>query len=177
MGVLWVYKCLAGRWDIDQCCSAIIRAIMQDRPQAVWLERFLGWEGYDKTLLRMANELRLQHLPVEWKKLDRREDAKMLRIGGTLPWLTSRKLWLFAGMDRYDKVRGQLLKWPKISGHDDDADCLGHLCEVPHGAAGIPAPPSPGTMADRVREMHRERAMAEGAERFQFGGTGSGIVS
>src|SRR5215471_6708 len=114
MGVLWVYKCLAGNWDSDEACTNILAAIMQDRPQAVWLERFLGWEAYNNILMSKAVALGMQQLPVEWRKLDRRTDAKTMRIGTPLSWLIDRKLWLFAGMLHYDKLINQLKKWPKI---------------------------------------------------------------
>jgi hypothetical protein len=177
MGVLWVYHCIAGNWDSDQACNAILLAIIQHRPQAVWLEKFLGWEAYNNILMSKAAALQLQQLPVDWKKLDRRPAAKTLRIGTPLSWLIDKKLWLYAGMPYFDKLTNQLLKWPKIPHHDDFGDCLGHACEAPHGAAGTPAPPPGGTMMDRVRKMHRDREERIGMDGFGGGGTGSGIVS
>jgi hypothetical protein len=177
MGLLWVFKCLAGNWDSDQACTNILAAIMEHRPQAVWIERFLGWEAYNNILMSKAAALGLQQLPVEWRKLDRRPNAKTIRIGGVLPWLSDRKLYLFAGMLHYDKLRGQLLKWPKIPHHDDFGDCLGHAVEVPHGAAGIPAPPANINTFDYVRQLHAQHAAKQEAQTFAAGGTGTGIVS
>lgn len=176
MGTLWVYECLAGNWDSDQACKAILGAILQHRPQAVWIERFLGWEAYNNVLMREAGAIGLQQLPVEWRKLDRRPDAKILRIGTPLNWLISGKLWLFAGMKDYDKLINQLKKWPKIPHHDDYGDCLGHACEAPHGAAQIPAPQSYDPMA-HIRQLHAQNAARQSAEQFGGGGTGTGLVS
>jgi hypothetical protein len=176
MGVLWVYECLAGNWDSDQACSAILGAIMQHRPQAVWIERFLGWEAYNNVLMSKAATLGLQQLPVEWRKLDRRPDAKTLRIGTPLAWMINGKLWLFAGMLHYDKLINQLKKWPKIPHHDDFGDCLGHACEAPHGAAAVP-PPKPANTMDYIRALHAANLAQQEAERFGGGGTGTGIVS
>ncbi|HEX3091525.1 MAG TPA: hypothetical protein VHW72_02815 [Candidatus Angelobacter sp.] len=177
MGVLWVYHCIAGNWDSDEACTNILQAILWHRPQAVWIERFNGWEAYNNILVAKAAALNIQQLPVEWRKLDRRQNAKTIRIGVPLSWMKDRKLWLFAGMPWYDKLIKQLLKWPKIPHHDDEGDCLGHACEVPHGAAGIPAPGPQGTMGDKVRQMHRQAAENAGVPGFNPGGTGSGIVS
>jgi hypothetical protein len=176
MGVLWVYECLAGNWDSDQACSAILGAIMQHRPQAVWIERFLGWEAYNNVLMSKAATLGMQQLPVEWRKLDRRPDAKTLRIGTPLAWMINGKLWLFAGMLHYDKLINQLKKWPKIPHHDDFGDCLGHACEAPHGAAAVP-PPKPANTMDYIRALHAANLAQQEAERFGGGGTGSGLVS
>jgi hypothetical protein len=176
MGVLWVYECLAGNWDSDQACTAILGAIMQHRPQAVWIERFLGWEAYNNVLMSKAATLGIQQLPVEWRKLDRRPDAKTLRIGTPLAWMINGKLWLFAGMLHYDKLINQLKKWPKIPHHDDFGDCLGHACEAPHGAAAVP-PPKPANTMDYIRALHAANLAQQEAERFGGGGTGSGLVS
>ncbi len=175
-GVLWVYECLAGNWDSDQACRAILGALLQHRPQAVWIERFLGWEAYNNILLSKAAALGMQQLPVEWRKLDRRPNAKILRIGTPLSWMIDRKLWLFAGMLHYDKLIKQLMKWPKIPHHDDFGDCLGHACEAPHGAAGIPVPQNYSPI-DHIRQLHAQNLARQEAERFGEGGTGSGIVS
>jgi hypothetical protein len=177
MGVLWVYECLAGNWDEDQACDNILAAIMKHRPQAVWIEGFLGWQAYNNVLMRKAAAIGVYELPVAWPPLDRRKDAKTLRIGAILPWLVGRKLFLFAGLLHFDKLVKQLKEWPKIRHHDDFGDCLGHAVNAPHGAAAIPAPPQEGTWQDRVRMLHRERAEGESAERFASGGTGSGFAS
>ena len=177
MGVLWVYHCIAGNWDSDEAMTNVLLAIMQHRPQAVWLERFNGWEAYNNILMAKAAQHGLLQLPVEWRKLDRKTNAKTIRIGVPLSWMKDRKLWLFAGMPWYDKLIKQLLKWPKIPHHDDEGDCLGHACEVPHGAHGIPAPLPAGGMQDRIRKMHRDAAENAGMQGFNPGGTGSGVCS
>lgn len=176
LGTLWVYDCLAGNWDSDQACTNILAAIMQHRPQAVWLERFLGWEAYNNILMRKAAAVGLLQLPVEWKKLDKQPNAKTLRIGSSLSWLIDRKLWLFAGMKDYDKLCNQLKKWPKIPHHDDYGDCLGHAVEAPHGAALIPAPTQSDPLT-YIRQLHAQRLAQQEAEQFGGGGTGSGLVS
>lgn len=176
MGVLWVYHCIAGRWDANQCCNEILAAIMEHRPQAVWIERFLGWDAYNNILMSKAQAVGLYQLPVEWRKLDRQPNAKTLRIGTPLPWMMDRKLFLFAGMPYYDKLTAQLYKWPTIPHHDDYGDCLGHACEVPHGAAGVPAPRETANSMDYIRQLHQDNLDRANAQ-MGGGGTGSGLVS
>lgn len=176
MGVLWVYHCIAGHWDSDQCCNQILGAIMEHRPQAVWLERFNGWDAYNNILIGKAQAAGLYQLPVEWRKLDRRKGAKIMRIGTPLPWMMDRKLFLFAGMPYYDKLVKQLKQWPSIPHHDDYGDTLGHACEAPHGAAGIPAPRETANSMDHIRQLHADNLERANA-RMGGGGTGSGLVS
>jgi hypothetical protein len=176
MGILWVYESMAGHWDSDQVATNVLGLIMQHRPQAVWLEGFLGWEAYNNVLMAKAQQLGMQQLPVEWRKLDRRPAAKTLRTGTPLGGMKLGKLWLFAGMEHYNHLCAQLKKWPKIPTHDDFADCLGHACEAPHGAAAVPPPRAANTM-DYIRALHAANLAQQEAERFGGGGTGSGLVS
>jgi hypothetical protein len=176
MGVLWVYESRSGHWDSDQVSTNVIELSMQHRPQAVWLEGFLGWEAYNNVLMAKAQQSGMQQLPVEWRKLDRRPQAKTLRTGTPLGWMKLGKLWLFAGMQHYTHLCDQLKKWPKIPNHDDFADCLGHACEAPHGAAAVP-PPKATDMRDYIRQLHAAHVARQEAERFSETGTGSGIVS
>jgi hypothetical protein len=143
----------------------------------VWIERFLGWEAYNNILISKANAIGLLQLPVEWRKLDRRPNAKTQRIGTPLSWMTDKKLYLFAGMKDYEKLVAQLKKWPKIPHHDDYGDCLGHACEVPHGAAGIPAPQGSYNSMDYIRQLHAANLERQSANNPGGSGTGTGLVS
>lgn len=177
MGVLWLYHSVAGHWDSNQACNEILGGVLWHRPQAVWIEAFLGNEAYNNILMSKAAALGIQQLPVAWKPLDRRKGAKTVRIGTPLSWMTDNKLWIYGGLPHYEPLKKQLLKWPNIPHHDDYGDTLGHGCEVPHGAHGIPAPPPAGGMQERVRQLHRQAAENAGAPGFNPGGTGSGVVS
>ena len=174
-GSIWMYHCISGKWDSDEATSYIIAAILQHRPQAVWLERFLGWDAYNQLLMGKANAAGLQQLPVAWIKMNTEAEAKKIRIGGIVSWLKQRKLWLFGGMHKYDLLCKQLSIWPKLGKYDDFADCCGLVCEAPHGAAIAP-PPRAESPIDIVRQLHADRRARMEAEQFNSGGTGTGLV-
>lgn len=176
LGVLWVIHSIAGKWNTGQASTNIISAFLQFRPQAMWIEGFLGWEAYNTVIIGDARALGLQELPLIWIPMNNKKNAKMVRIGGIIWWLEKAKLWLFAGIEHYDVLCSQLKKWPKIGKRRDFADCLGLGVECPHGAALQPVPKEYSTL-DHIRQIHADRVARDGAERFADGGTGSGIVS
>lgn len=186
MGGLWLYDCIAGKWDSDEAATNILGGMLKHRPQAIWIEAFLGWEAYNNVIMSKAASLGILQVPLAWIPMNNKKDAKMVRIGGIISWLKQKKLWLFRGLpdvqvmgtrqSSYDLLRGQLKKWPQIGKRRDFADCLGLAVEAPHGAAVLPAPKSYSPM-DHIRQLHADNVARQQADKFDAGGTGSGIVS
>jgi hypothetical protein len=132
-GQIFVTHCLSGKWNTEEVTQVLFAAMMRYRPRAIYLERFLGWEAYNTFFRSFALDKGIQRFPVEWVPMSNADGAKRARIGSIQGPLKRQRLWLFAGMDEFEILRNQLLKWPKLGRHDDYADCLGLAVSVPSG--------------------------------------------
>ena len=170
-GQLFVFDCVYGKWDSESVAENIVGWVFKHRPYVVWLERFLGWEAYDKVIKGYAEKRKLQRMPIEWYKMSNVEGAKLTRIGAVKTPLKEGRLWLYAGMPGYEILCKELLKWPKMGRRDDFADNLGLVCEVPSGYETQPSAPPVGSM------FRRQHPLSEPVESgYEDGGCGSGII-
>jgi len=170
-GQLFVFDCIYGKWDSEAVAENVVGWTFKHRPYIIWLERFLGWEAYDKVIRGYAAQRKLQRLPVEWYKMSNVEGAKLARIGAVKTPLKEGRLWLFAGMPGYDILCRELLKWPKMGRRDDFADDLGLVCEVPSGYE------TQSSVQPTVSMFRREHPLTEPSEGYyEDGGCGSGII-
>lgn len=178
-GQLFPFECIAEKWNASQVGEGVLRMLMTWRPRIIWLEAFLGWEAYDTVIRMMAAQMGIQKVPIEWIPLDQQEDAKMIRIGSVQAWLTQKKLWYFAGMTHFEKLKEQQKKWPKFGRFDDFADCMGLVCNAPHGVALERIPQSAHNMRQKITRIHfpqgdpRSIVTPEQEEQYSFGKAGS----
>lgn len=169
-GQLFVTHCYAGKWNASEVCEQLFKITWHHRPRVMWVEAFLGWEAYDTVFKSYARDLGIQNLPLFWHKMSNEAGAKIARIGAVRGPLKQRRLWLYAGMENFDELCTQLKRWPKLGRHDDFADCLGLVCEVPSGWQNERATVAP----DIPSFMKPDREPAD--EPFSDGGLGSGII-
>jgi hypothetical protein len=156
-GSLYQVDCNYGKWDSMQVAQQLALMTMKHRPTMIWLERFMGWEAYNTVFEIFARDNGIQKMPIEWKKMSNQADAKNIRIGGIKGILAQQRLWLHGGSPGYDKLKDQLLKFPKSGGHDDFADCLGLVCECPTGFQSDMQsiqPREAPTTANFIRSLH-----------------------
>ena len=138
-GRIYVYDCMFGNWDSGQVADNTIKMMLTHRPAVIYYEQFNGWEAYNKIIEAEANKRGIVKVPIQWEKYSNTADAKTVRIGTIKGMLTSQRLWLYALMGvpthakAYDTLVNQLVKWPKLGRHDDFADTLGMVIQVPTG--------------------------------------------
>lgn len=172
-GRIFVFHCIAGKWDTDAQVMEIVHAFIKFRPQMMWIEGFNGHRAYDALIRAFATEKGIVNLPLTWTKISNAKGAKTLRVGTIKGVLSQKRLWLFAGMDRFQDLLTQLFRWPKSGRRDDLADCLGLVCEAPTNflAETLPLPQS---STDWIRSIMRGEAEEEPG--YSNNGCGSGIV-
>ena len=156
MGQLYVVDCDFGKWDSWSTAQHLFALILKHRPHIIWLERFLGWEAYQTVFDIFARDNNIQKFPVEWHKMTNLEGAKRVRIGAIKGVLSQRRLWIVGLILGYEQLCDQLKKWPKLGRHDDFADCLGLVCEVPSGFQLDKLPKiADGSNQSFIRKLHQ----------------------
>ena len=175
MAQLFVFDAIFGKWDSEEVAQNLLVWIWKYRPYIIWLERFLGWEAYDKVFTAAARSKGLQRMPIEWHKMSQQENAKKIRIGAIKGPLSQRRLWLYAGMPGYDILCKELYKWPKLGRRDDFADNLGLVCEVPSGYEQEAPRPKPLSMFKKYNQAVPPGWPEEAVDSEGYG-CGSGIV-
>ena len=132
-GQIFVIDCLFEHWDSGQVAENLVNCVLKHRPKIIYIEKFNGWEAYNRVIVAHAITRGVANLPIEWRKGSQAANAKVIRIGTVKGPLVSRRLWLYGNMPGYQKLVQQLVKWPKLGRHDDFADCLGMVVEAPTG--------------------------------------------
>ena len=168
-GQIFVSHCISGKWNTEEVTTTLFNTIMQFRPRVIYLEAFLGWEILDTFFRAYAMDKGVQRLPVEWIKMSNVADAKKTRIRSIQGPLSKGRLWIYAGMDEYETLKTQLLRFPKLGKHDDFCDALGLVVSVPSGYQLTQAEPKP--TLPKWLQLDEEPVEAE-----QDGGCGSGII-
>lgn len=132
-GQIFIFDCLFDNWDSGQVAQNTVDVLFRHRPNMMYYEKFNGWEAYDKIIAACAATRGIVKVPLQWEKGSQAAGAKMIRIGSVKGWLSSKRLWFYAGMPGYDRLVNQLCKWPKLGRHDDFADCAGMVVAAPTG--------------------------------------------
>jgi phage terminase large subunit-like protein len=172
-GALWVFGCISGHWGSSELVTNVLKVMMTVRPFKFYVEKNLGWENLFELIKATAGANNIQMLPIEWigGAANNKKGAKGIRIRGVQAMLTSRRLWLFAGMEEYQLLVSQLCKFPRGK-HDDYADTLGMVCEAPTGWA-LESPPPPESTTNWLHRLHGA-ALIEGP--YGDCGAGTGIA-
>lgn len=135
-GALYFHHCYRGRWKSGEVGKMICFLTIKHKPKLFFIEGFNGWEAYDTVIEMVAVKEGIENLPpIEWLPMSNQEDAKLIRIGSIHGWLEQKKCYFFGGMDHYEELKQNLLKWPKLGRRDDHGDCVGIGCNAPHGVA------------------------------------------
>ena len=90
---------------------------------------------------------------IEWVKAGNQKAAKATRIANLVQVLDSHRVWLFAQMNGYAELVKQLLHYPRVK-HDDFADALARVAEVPSGWATETPAPQPNNWLRRFNQAH-----------------------
>lgn len=173
-GQIFVVDCYFGNWDSSQIADSTILAILRHRPEAMYYEKFNGWEAYDTIIRAKASQSSLTHVPLQWIRGSQNPNAKLARIGSIKSPLKNKRLWLFAGMPGYDRLVIQLTKWPKLGKHDDFADCLGQVVAAPTSWQATNPPPDL-SVTNWLRKLHEHNDLGGGNADYTDNGCGSGI--
>jgi hypothetical protein len=169
-GQIFVAHCISGKWNCEEVTLTLFTAVMQFRPRVIYLEQFLGWDAFNTFFNAFAIDKGIARFPVEWVRMSNVADAKRTRIRSIQGPLSKGRLWLFAGMDEFETLRTQLLRFPKLGKHDDFADCLGLVVGVPSGYQLTQAEARP-TLPKWLQLPEEEIKESE-----PDGGCGSGIL-
>jgi len=167
---IWVYHCRFGKWTTSETTEQVFDLIGKYRPRAVYLERFLGWEAYDTNFWIFATQMQIPRYPIEWLDLCLDQNAKEERKKSVQGPLKAGRLWLWGGMDGYQELREQMIKFPKSTRRDDFHDNLGLILRAPIGWQY-----EQQQVENRVPEMVR-RAREDDSNSYRDNGCGSGIV-
>ena len=153
-GRIYIFDCDFGYWDAGQVAEHTVNALLRHRPKVMYYEQTNGWDGFDRLIRALATAKGLPNVPLQWQKCSRTANAKTQRIGAIKGWLSSGRLWFYAGMPGYDQLLRQLVRWPKLGKHDDFADCAGQVVEAPTGVH-LEAPIQTDTAKNWLRELNQ----------------------
>ena len=171
-GQIFVYACEYGNWDSGQVAQEVVNALLKHRPNVIYLEKFNGWEAYDRLITGLAGKYGIPKMPVQWEKCDQTPKAKLIRIGSVKGVLTSKRIWLLITIKGYDILVKQLVKWPKLGRHDDFADCLGQVVNAPTGYQ-METPPATVSQTNWLRKFNQSPHVDDD---YADNGCGTGIV-
>jgi hypothetical protein len=155
-GQIFVFDCIAGKWDAMALCENLFVGILKYRPAMIWIEGFPGYEAYNTVMEIFARDKQIQRFPVEWLKLTYHKDAKKIRMGSVKVPLKEKRLWLFAGMPYYERICEDLKRWPKLGKHDDFGDCLGLVVSCPTGYQMEQLPKDMESAKSWLRKLHAQ---------------------
>ena len=174
-GQLFVIDCFFGNWDSGAIADSTLLVLLKHRPAAMYYEKFNGWEAYNTIIVARCAQQGLVSIPLQWEKGSQNPNAKLARIGSTKSPLQNKRLWLFAGMPGYDRLRTQLIKWPKLGKHDDFADCLGMVVSAPTSWQST-NPTNDVPMTNWLRKLHDHSNVGGGYGGYEDTGGGSGLT-
>jgi phage terminase large subunit-like protein len=172
-GALWIFRCISGHWGSADLVANVLKVLQTERPLKMYLEKNLGWEAMDNLIRATADTVGLKSVPIEWigGASNNKKGAKEIRIKGIQGMISNRRLWLFVGMENYQTLVNQLVKFPRIP-HDDYADTLAMVCEAPTGWA-LETPPQPQSTTNWLHKLH---AAGPVEDAYSDTGAGTGIA-
>ena len=131
LGQLFIWGCVAGKWDASQRIVNLLAGLRNIRPTRMWIENNIGADSTVLLLKAAATAEELMVCPVELLDADNHKDAKAIRIQECHHLMTAHRLWLASWMPSYDMLRAQLLRTKEAQGHDDMADCMALCAKAP----------------------------------------------
>ena len=133
-GQIAIRNAAFGQWNASQRVDQIVNLLRKLRPRTMFVEANLNHQSTQLLVEAAARASGLNQIPIVWMEPNRAKGAKNLRIENSEHMMKTGRLWLFAGMPGYEKLKKQLLDWPNGS-HDDHADCLAICCEAATSSA------------------------------------------
>lgn len=133
-GRIFLVNAFFGRWGSAELVSNIIRCLTdpQWRPSIIYLEKTLGSGHLNDLIMARANQLGLPKVNISWLKTGNHRGSKALRISNLQEALTSKRLFISAGLPGYQQLLEQMVRWPRTK-HDDFVDCAARAMECPTG--------------------------------------------
>lgn len=171
-GQVFIFDCEFGNWSSTEIAVNTMNMLCTHRPDALYYEKFNGWEAYDSLIRIEAQKRGLVKVPLFWMKGSQADKAKLVRIGSIQGMLTSKRLWLYGGMKGYAQLMNQLVKWPKLGRHDDFADCAGMAVTAPTGFQ-MDNPPEAAKVSNWLRKLNQDTPPDDSYRDY---GCGTGIV-
>jgi phage terminase large subunit-like protein len=157
-GQIFVFQCRAGKWGSAALVDAIIRICIDPdcRPQTIYLEKNLGNDALDVLIRARAAQLGLPQVPIVWIKPNQKKGAKGARISNIQESLKSKRLWLFAGMDHYEELVSELVRFPRTK-KDDHADALGRVVEIGSTMYQTESGPQNESALNWLKKLHQQK--------------------
>jgi hypothetical protein len=149
-----------GQWTPPALAQNVIELSLIHRPNKVLFEKTASCI-YFVDYLRLVARQRNIFLPIDFIKIDNRDGAKDIRIGGLETFLKLGKLKFFVGLPIWAKIVEQCQKWaPGKSGnkHDDYPDTIGHMVHT-FGGLSLLTPvrrANPNTILAMMNEVARQ---------------------
>lgn len=135
-GKMFVIDSDGGKWQPHETIRHICAMLMKWRPVKMYIERCGQVELIIPGLQAFASANNITSLPLEWIKAKSIKGWKAYKIEVVQTFFMQDRLWLAAGLPNFDKIIYQLVNFGKLA-HDDWADMLGILCQVPTGIQAI----------------------------------------
>lgn len=113
-----------GQWLPPVLAQKVIEMTLQYRPSTVWFEKTASCIYFVEYLKLIARHYNI-YIPIDFIKVDNRDDAKAIRIGALESFIKVKKLKFFAGLKIWPKIVEQLGKFtPGKKQHDDYPDTI-----------------------------------------------------
>lgn len=124
-GRVWVEDVRGGQWTPYQFGMTLIEMYLRYRPVRILLEKAQGAEYLAEFLKVLARDKGIT-LPLDFIKVQRHKDAKILRISSLEGAFKNGRLFILAGATDYEKLTEEFEQFPR-GRHDDRPDCIALL--------------------------------------------------
>jgi hypothetical protein len=126
-----------GQWLPPVLAQNVIEMALRHRPAKILFEKTASCIYFVDYLRIVARQYNI-FLPVDFIKVDNRDGAKDIRIGGLETFLKTKRLRFFIGLSIWEKMTEQFDKWSPggtSNRHDDYPDTVGHMAHTFGGEA------------------------------------------
>jgi predicted phage terminase large subunit-like protein len=156
----YVVDCRGDRWLPPILAQNIIEMALIHRPIKIFFEKTASCMYFVEALRLIARQHNI-FLPIEFIKIDNREDAKHIRIAMLESYFRGKKIRFFAGLNRWDRIVEQFGRFPGGRGkHDDYPDTIAYMAQTFGGEAlARPVQTAINPILAMVQQIDRERSM------------------
>jgi predicted phage terminase large subunit-like protein len=142
VGKMYVTDMRGSTFTVAQLALNVIDMALKHRPLKVMIERTSSAQYFVAYLLTVCKDKGVV-LPIDYIKVDNRENAKNIRVQAMAGQVNQKRLFFFSGMSCWDKFVEQAVTFPKGKyGHDDYPDTVALMCQFfSKNYVGIPATP------------------------------------
>jgi predicted phage terminase large subunit-like protein len=128
VGKMYVTDLRGGTYTVSQLAMNLIDMAVKHRPLKVMIEKTASAQ-YFVAYLTMVCKDKGVVLPIDYLKVDNRDNAKNIRVQAMAGQVKQKRLFFFAGLPCWDKFVEQAVTFPKGRyGHDDYPDTIALMC-------------------------------------------------